>query len=231
RAEEWIGRGVKSIGAMLFKTGLINVDFATLRHAFGQRGGKTLFGLGEGRGETAVADALNSLKLCPLLHTPDFARKADRLLVNIIGGPDLTLPRVNEIMSAVTDQFGRESHITMGAVIDENAAGRVEICVIGTSDLGGRVAPGRRAVPPPARQRPQPAAIAGAKPVEPAPAAVTSVTVTTSPAGTTPRVAQEEFGFGEVESRGHFEKTDRNLFDGHDLDVPTYLRKGIKISL
>jgi cell division protein FtsZ len=34
-----------------------------------------------------------------------------------------------------------------------------------------------------------------------------------------------------VESRGHFEKTDRNLFDGHDLDVPTYLRKGIKIAL
>ena len=43
--------------------------------------------------------------------------------------------------------------------------------------------------------------------------------------------AQDEFGFGEVESRGHFEKTDRNLFDGQDLDVPTYLRKGIKISL
>jgi hypothetical protein len=41
-------------------------------------------------------------------------------------------------------------------------------------------------------------------------------------------VAQDEFGFGEIESRGHFEKTDRNLFDGQDLDVPTYLRKGIK---
>jgi|DEB19_MinimDraft_3_1074340.scaffolds.fasta_scaffold05463_2 cell division protein FtsZ len=231
RADEWIGRGVKSIWAMLFKTGLINVDFATLRQAFGQRGGKTLFGLGEGRGETAVADALNSLKLCPLLHTPDFARKADRLLVNIIGGPDLTLPRVNEIMSAVTEQFGRESHITMGAVIDENAAGRVEICVIGTSDLSGRVAPGRRAVPPPARQRVQPAVSTGPKPAESVPSAVTSVTVTTSPTGTAPSIAQEEFGFGEVESRGHFEKTDRNLFDGHDLDVPTYLRKGIKISL
>jgi cell division protein FtsZ len=43
--------------------------------------------------------------------------------------------------------------------------------------------------------------------------------------------SQEEFGFGEMESRGHFEKTDRNLFDGQDLDVPTYLRRGIKISL
>ena len=43
------------------------------------------------------------------------------------------------------------------------------------------------------------------------------------------KASQEEFGFGEMESRGHFEKTDRNLFDGQDLDVPTYLRKGIKI--
>jgi cell division protein FtsZ len=45
------------------------------------------------------------------------------------------------------------------------------------------------------------------------------------------KAQQHEFGFGEVESRGHFEKTDRNLFDGQDLDVPTYLRKGIKIAI
>ncbi|MFN5560773.1 MAG: cell division protein FtsZ, partial [Opitutaceae bacterium] len=42
---------------------------------------------------------------------------------------------------------------------------------------------------------------------------------------------QNEFSFNEVESRGYFDKTDRNLFEGQDLDVPTYLRKGIKIVL
>jgi cell division protein FtsZ len=42
---------------------------------------------------------------------------------------------------------------------------------------------------------------------------------------------QDEFTFGEQESRGHFENTDRNLFEGQDLDVPTYLRKGIKLAL
>ena len=44
-----------------------------------------------------------------------------------------------------------------------------------------------------------------------------------------PKASQDEFGFGELESRGHFERTDRNLFDGQDMDVPTYLRKGIRI--
>src|SRR3954463_13354255 len=82
RADEWIGRGVKSIWAMLFRTGLINLDFSTLRQAFATtRGGKTLFGLGTGQGANAVHDTIESLKLCPLLATPEFSRKADRLLV------------------------------------------------------------------------------------------------------------------------------------------------------
>jgi cell division protein FtsZ len=240
RADEWIGRGVKSIWSMLFKTGLINLDFATLRQAFHQRGGKTLFGLGEGRGENAVADTMASLKLCPLLHTPEFSRKADRLLVNILGGADLTLPKVNELMTAITDQFGRDSHVIMGAVIDEDMAGRVEVCVIGTSDMGGRGVPARRPIATNARAKTQTAAVPsrGDVPVAQVVAlAGKSSDASSSDVGTDPRnlhlpkPSQEEFGFGEVESRGHFEKTDRNLFDGQDLDVPTYLRRGIKISL
>ena len=229
RADEWIGRGVKSIWSMLFKTGLINLDFATLRQAFQHRGGKTLFGLGEGQGENAIADAISSLKLCPLLHTPEFSRKADRLLVNIAGGADLTLPRVNELMTAITEQFGRDSHIIMGAVIDENLAGRVEVCVIGTSDMGARSLPPRRPVTT-GRGKAAPATARAEVPM-PAPttpAMVEHVTTKQAPAA---KVAQEEFGFGEVESRGYFEKTERNLFDGQDLDVPTYLRRGIKITI
>lgn len=237
RADEWIGRGVKSIWAMLFKTGLINLDFATLRQAFQHRGGKTLFGLGEGTGENAVADAIASLKMCPLLHTPEFSRKADRLLVNVMGGADLTLPKVNELMTAITENFGRDSHIIMGAVIDESMPGRVEVCVLGTSDMGGRGVPPRRPV---TTNRTKPQFIqqvetkTTAAPAPAAAAPMDDLPLNASPAAKAvhaAKVAQEEFGFGEIESRGHFEKTDRTLFDGQDLDVPTYLRKGIKISL
>ncbi len=238
RADEWIGRGVKSIWSMLCKTGLINLDFATLRQAFQQRGGKTLFGLGEGAGENAVADAIASLKLCPLLHTPEFSRKADRLLVNITGGADLTLPKVNELMTAITEQFGRDSHIIMGAVIDEAMPGRVEVCVVGTSEMSGRGAPARKPAPITRSKTNFAVRSEGSTPPQSvAPAEHFTATAGRGASGAeekseaVAKVAQEEFGFGEVESRGHFEKTDRNLFDGHDLDVPTYLRKGIKISL
>jgi cell division protein FtsZ len=242
RADAWVGRGVKSIWAMLSKTGLINLDFATIRQVFQQRGGKTLFGLGEGSGEGAVAEVIASLKICPLLHTPEFSRKADRLLVNIIGGTDLTLPRVNELMSAISEQFGRDSSIVMGAVIDEAMQNRVEVCVLGTSDMGGRAVPPRR---PAARARPAPREEPGpqggteAADERPQPAVPQAATAPQRAAAPVPQrgtpaakaASQEEFGFGEIESRGKFEKTDRNLFDGQDLDVPTYLRKGIKIAL
>ncbi len=249
RADEWIGRGVKSIWGMLHRTGLINLDFSTLRQAFAMRGGKTLFGLGAGSGAQGAAEAIDSLKMCPLLVTPEFSRKADRLLVNITGGPDLTLPKVNEIMTAVTEQFGRDSHVIMGAVIDEAMSQRVEICVLGTSDLGGRL--GSRRAPHAGRQRSastDPASgikAEAAKPAEIVSLAGGSVqtgggkSVAGSagdqlPLGASVHAAkpkQNEFSFTEVESRGYFDKTDRNLFEGQDLDVPTYLRKGIKIAL
>lgn len=226
RADEWIGRGVKSIWSMLFRTGLINLDFATLRQAFHTRGGRTLFGLGNGEGENAVADAIESLKLCPLLATPEFSRKADRVLVNLIGGTDLTLPKVNEIMSAVTEQFGRDSHVIMGAVIDEQMQGKVEVCVLGTSDVGGRLPVRRTAVL--SRPRSNHPAATAETPLHPGPSSHAAPEAATP----SPRTVQEEMMLaGEAETRGYFERTDRNLFEGQDLDVPTYLRKGIKIVL
>jgi len=233
-ADEWMGRGVKSIWAMLFKTGLINLDFASLRQAFQFRGGKTLFGLGTGAGENATAAAMESLSQCPLLHTSENARRADRLLVNIIGGTDLTLPRVNELMHDITAKFGRNSHIIMGAVIDEDMHERVEICVIGTTEMSGsrRQAAPQRSTPPMSTRRNE--VIAPPKPrgtAPPIPAEPISAAEIEEAEQLALKADQDEFGFGEHESRGSFEKTGRNLYQGHDLDVPTYMRKGIKISL
>jgi cell division protein FtsZ len=233
RADQWIGRGVKSIWAMLSRTGLINVDFTALRQVFRQRGGKTLFGLGVGDGENPAEAALADLKQCPLLHTPEYARKADRLLVNITGGADLSLTKVNELMTAITEEFGREAHVVMGAAIDEGLQGRVEICVIGTTDLGSRNFARKTLVAPPRRPAERPAD----PPVTPAESKVrVKTTLTTDravPLVGADKPTQEEFGFpGEpVENRGWFDKSDRNLFEGQDLDVPTYLRKGIKITV
>jgi cell division protein FtsZ len=147
------------------------------------------------------------------------------------------------MMTAVTEQFGRDSHVIMGAVIDEDMQGKVELVVLGTSDVGGRsggvrrpATPARAAkvlAPAPTRadELPMSAAPAAAPVSAPAGAApAAELPLAPAAAGAASR-AQDEFTFGEIERRGHFDKTDRNLFEGQDLDVPTYLRKGIKLAL
>lgn len=238
QADAWVSRGVRSICAMLLQTGLINLDFAALRKAFPQRGGKTLFGLGRGQGDDFLKEALNDLMLCPLLHTPEYARRADVLLVNIIGGTDLSISQVNQILATVTEKFGSKAHTVLGAVIDDRLKQHLEICVIGSTDLNdGRFVP--RANPVRNRAAAIPAAAtrntredthtppAQAKPVPEAKTAYASRL-----SKKTREENQEEFDFVSSEAqRGCFDSSDRNLYDGEDLDVPTYLRRGIRITL
>ena len=135
QADAWIEKGITSIWKMMSKTGLMNLDYSQLRQVFSNRAGKTLFGLGEGSGENAAIDAIEDLKLCPLLHTPEFSKKADHLLVNLIGGASLGISETQSIMESVTDAFGKEANVVMELVIDESMGDKVEICVIGTSDM------------------------------------------------------------------------------------------------
>lgn len=240
QADAWIGRGIHSICAILTQTGLINLDFAMLRKVFQGSNGKTLFGLGRGEGDDFMREALNDLALCPLLHTPGFAKRADSLLVNIIGGTDLGIAHVNQIMTSIADKFGSKEQIVLGAVVDESCQNTVEICVIGTTHVAG-YRPQRRATRLPTRTA---ARDSESKPT-PRPADDelfdTAVGVSKRPVHESKlgkkrqsqlEIDQEEFLFvAEEEQRGFFDNTDRNLFDGEDLDVPTYLRRGVRISL
>lgn len=267
RGDEWIDRAVRSLWGMLHRPGLINLDFASLREAFTFRGGKTLYGLGVGEGDDAVNAALDSFLDCPLLHTPENARKADRLLVNITGGTDLSLSAVQHIMSVITEKFGREPHVALGAVVDESWQRRMEIVVIGTTDLNGR---GTRRMPDRAarsREAARRAAAAGATtttasdsgvplldlavdvlPVgtpttrtrggtvsSPSSAHASTTATLPAAAAAAPKLArwpakQDEFSFADEESRGAFDEGQRTIFEGEDLDIPTYRRRGIKLA-
>tara|TARA_B100001123_G_scaffold12127_1_gene14279 strand:- start:8022 stop:9275 length:1254 start_codon:yes stop_codon:yes gene_type:complete len=230
KADEWITRGVKSIWAILLNSGLINVNFSTLREVFSICGGKTLFGLGKGQGANFIQDALDDLVLCPLLHVPDFSKVADNLLVNIVGGTDLSMSHVQEIMNFVTEKFGSKENTVLGAVIDEGKTQTVEICVLGTTAAGNlRSFRPKHSI---SASRPH------HTPVKKTPVVASKSLREQIPAGEARQngqleflpTIQEELGFeGMDEQRGFFEETGRNEHEGFDLDVPTYLRRGIRI--
>ncbi len=247
QADAWVSRAIRSISAMLFHTGLINLDLATLRRAFAPRGGKTLFGLGHGSGPECVAEALQDLMLCPLLHTPELSRRADRLLVNIVGGPELSLTRVNEIVGAIAEKFCSRDQTVLGAVIDERMGGKLEICVIGGTDISSKLPPRRQAPPGLRAETPAtPVMTVTDASGEAAPVLFTTETSTNAAAARAVHASklkggkgaktetdeQNEFHFvDKEEQRGYFDQTERNFFEGEDLDVPTYLRRGIKLQL
>jgi cell division protein FtsZ len=234
-ADRWIGRGVNSLCAMLLQTGLINQDFGSLRSVFQGRGGKTLFGTGIANGGDYVKDALDDLFICPLLHMGDRPAQLDRILVNVIGGADLGISKVNEVMSIVSKRFGSREDIVFGAVIDEARSESLEICVLAKADME-RAAPVVKAT---VADAPSPSEtmeglglqseiaqddLSFERPVH------DSKLARKKKKGASDN--QGELTFDEVDAqRGYFEKTDRNDYKDEDLDVPTYLRRGIKIKL
>ncbi|MCC5840076.1 MAG: cell division FtsZ family protein [Opitutales bacterium] len=289
-ADEWIRRGTFAIASMVRESGLINVDFATLRQAFPFFGGKALFGLGRAEGAGFVEKALQDLALCPLLHLPDnrYVRRTDSLILHLRGGPDLTMTAVNRVMDFVTEKFGCRDNTVLGAVIDSRLKGKLEITIIGTVDVTGArrppanvthppraaahspasfaltppaPAPAAREpiLPPPEPELPDtPAEIAAEieEPDTPEPVAVAAESERDSgfidfetgrPVGASAPAASQSEGRGkrqaaneaqcelpfpgEEEARGHFESTARYDLDGQDLDVPTFIRRHVRIAL
>ena len=220
-ADKWIKLGVHSIWSMLFSTGLINVDFSTLQSALAEPGGKTIFGTGYGKGDDFLEQALRDLENCPLLHLPEAGfKETDQLILNLTGGPDLTMGMVNKIMDAVGEKFNCRNSMIMGASIDGSFYNQLRITIMGTTRtpvLKG-YAPVPAASIPPNEPIAPPLKAADAFKPEPEPSLAAKRT-------------QEEFPFPtQEENRGLFEKTQRNLYEGIDLDIPTYLRRGMKIA-
>lgn len=229
QADIWIQGGVRSIWTMLNRTGLINLDFAALKSVFSSPGSKTLFGIAEGKGENYVDKALENLMQCPLLHLPEYARRADSLLVNLIGGPDLGMAQVNEIMAVISEKFCSRENTLLGAVIEGEMAKSLQICVIGCSDMGNDRYRRLGKMRPSSTQQIQPKIVASAAGNRLAPELDSSLDKREIPLA--PRVDfQHEFDFTREElQKGYFDKSSGNFWEGQDLDLPTFLRRGVKI--
>lgn len=227
KADDWIKLGVHSIWSMLLNTGLINVDFSTLQSALAEPGGRTIFGTGYGKGDNCLEQALKDLENCPLLHLPDagFIRDTDQLILNLTGGPDLTMAMVNKVMDQVTQMIGSRNSIIMGASIDGSFYNQLRVTVMGTV----RGVPSSK-TPTKVEAPDKPENLPVSKPLKPKESFEELIPMPAGKSQAATKREQDEFAFPrQEENRGLFEKTGRNIYEGEDLDIPTYLRRGIKI--
>jgi cell division protein FtsZ len=121
---------VRGISDLVMVPGLINVDFADVRSIMTGMG-RALMGSGFGKGEKRALDAAQMAITSPLLEDVSI-NGATGILVNITGGPDLTLAEVNEACTLVHEAADPDANIIFGSVIDPNMNEEVRITVIAT---------------------------------------------------------------------------------------------------
>lgn len=119
-ADEVLTNAVKGITEMITKPGLINLDFADLRTVM-SRGGAAMIGLGESssdqHGDTRALEAVENALTSPLLDVD--ISEANRALINVVGGQDMTLREAEMIVEAVSAKINANAHIIWGATIDD----------------------------------------------------------------------------------------------------------------
>lgn len=127
-ADDVLRQGISGISELLTEAGLINVDFAHIRHVM-QLGGGALMSVGNADGEDKAKKALNQALHHPLLDDIDI-QSASGMIVNFSGGDDLTFIEVAETLTDLHEQAGGEVEIIPGVINDPKLVGRVQVILI-----------------------------------------------------------------------------------------------------
>jgi cell division protein FtsZ len=148
-ADDVLRQAIQGISDLILVPGLINLDFADLKTIVTGMG-VAVMGTGIGEGATRAVDAARRAISSPLLEDASIDG-ARGVIINITGGPDLSLVEVDEASSIIHQAAHEEANIIFGAVVDPRLEGRVKITVIATGfDRAGA----RRVIPGTASQTP-----------------------------------------------------------------------------
>lgn len=202
-----------SISNLVSEQGLINVDFNSLKNTLHNTSiSKTAFAFGAGQGANYISKALKNFDAFPALNSEFSAQKADKLLVGVRTGSDTQMSQLKDTLIAVASKFTSSENVNFGVVIEPSFQKRIEVLALGleiSDELFEEAEkieeePPKEIVKAPRKSRYK-------QKVEP---------------------NQSEFDFVDVDlKRGFFDDTVRNIYGKEDLDVPTYLRRNIKIQI
>jgi len=239
---EFLADGVRGIWRLLLHKGLIEIHFSDLAALIRDRHVESAFAVAEAMGATRSREVMDKLLAHPMLDGGQMLAESEAVLVSLIGGPDLTMAEVNRVMEQV-NRHCEHAQVIMGAAIDPAFAERLAVALIaarttperesgegtaaGTAEeLGqqllpcaGSARPGSRFVPP--------------APTLP-PEQVQQLLARQGRGGARPRktptkLRQTQLPL-EIVSKGRFDKSEPTIHKGEDLDVPTYIRRGVALN-
>jgi cell division protein FtsZ len=136
-ADEVLHSGVRGVTDLIVKPGLVNLDFADIRAVMSEMG-KAMMGTGEAGGERRAIDAAESAISNPLLDDVSL-KGAKAVLINITGGPDMTLFEVDEAANRIRDEVDPDANIIFGSTFSDAMSGKMRVSVVATGIDQGEV--------------------------------------------------------------------------------------------
>lgn len=230
---------VRGVWRLLTRPGLIRIHFDDLCALLRDRHSESVFASAEATGPARAREAVEKLISHPLLDEGRALAESGAVLVSLMGGRELTMAEVNRVMEQITRQCER-AQIIMGAGVDETLKGRLSVTVIAAK-------PGAVVTPEPAKSLESAdvsaSRIAGRRPVAPIPGDRPSASSLSAEqrehlvarhAGgrarkTGPKLRQTQLPLAII-SKGRFDKSEPTIHKGEDLDIPTYIRRGVSLN-
>jgi cell division protein FtsZ len=130
KADDILYHAVKGISDLIMIPGLINLDFADVKTIMSEMG-MALMGTGVASGENRAVEAAQKAISSPLLED-NTIQGARGVLLNITGGPDMTLYEIHEASSLIQSEAHEDANIIFGTVVDETMGDEIRITVIAT---------------------------------------------------------------------------------------------------
>ncbi|MCH2394603.1 cell division protein FtsZ [Oceanibaculum sp.] len=129
-ADDVLHAGVRGVTDLMVMPGLINLDFADIRTVMSEMG-KAMMGTGQASGDRRAIDAAEAAINNPLLD--DTSMKGARgLLINVTGGPDMTLFEVDEAANRIREEVDADANIIFGATFDDSLEGQMRVSIVST---------------------------------------------------------------------------------------------------
>ena len=129
-ADDVLRQAIQGISDLILVPGLINLDFADVKTIMSGMG-VAMMGTGSAEGDNRAMQAAQKAIASPLLEDSS-VNGARGVIINITGGPDLSLLEVNEASCVIQEAAHEDANIIFGAVVDPGLTGRVKITVIAT---------------------------------------------------------------------------------------------------
>lgn len=143
-ADEILTNSVKGIAELVTKAGLVNLDFADIKAVMGD-GGVAMIGVGESDTENRALEAVEKAINNPLLDVD--ISGATGALINVAGGPDMSLDEARKVVEAVSQKLDEDARIIWGAQISDDLENTIRVMLIVTGVTSPQIFGSRSGMP------------------------------------------------------------------------------------